>query len=120
MTTQQVDYTLRPSRKFADIALFNWLVVGQQPESSIDIYGLYQIQAQIDAIDPRLGYFDYTFDDEDVSLGSRMETICDAASVSVYDDNGVLSFTRDSKKHLRPRYSTAQTQSQMVTRSPTT
>lgn len=27
-----------------------------------------------------------------------METICDAASVSVYDDNGVLSFTRDSKK----------------------
>ncbi|HHA2290370.1 TPA: host specificity factor TipJ family phage tail protein [Enterobacter ludwigii] len=98
MTTQQVDYTLRPSRKFADIALFNWLVVGQQPESSIDIYGLYQIQAEIDAIDPRLGYFDYTFDDEDVSLGSRIETICDAASVSVYDDNGVLSFTRDSKK----------------------
>ena len=98
MTTQQVDYTLRPSRKFADIALFNWLVVGKQPESSIDIYGLYQIQAQIDAIDPRLGYFDFTFDDEDVSLGSRMETICDAASVSVYDDNGVLSFTRDSKK----------------------
>ncbi|WP_324284767.1 MoaD/ThiS family protein [Enterobacter ludwigii] len=98
MATQQVDYTLRSSRKFADIALFNWLVVGQQPESSIDIYGLYQIQAEIDAIDPRLGYFDYTFDDEDVSLGSRMETICDAASVSVYDDNGVLSFTRDSRK----------------------
>lgn len=98
MATQQVDYTLRPSRKFADIALFNWLVVGQQPESSIDIYGLYQIQAEIDAIDPRLGYFDYTFDDEDVSLGSRMESICDAASVLVYDDNGVLSFTRDSKK----------------------
>lgn len=98
MTTQQVDYTIRPSRKFADIAIHNWLMVGEQPESSIDIYGLYQIQAEIDAIDPRLGYFDYTFDDEDVSLGSRMESICDAASVSVYDDNGVLSFTRDSKK----------------------
>ena len=98
MTTRQVDYTIRPSRKFADIALHNWLMVGGQTESSIDIYGLYQIQAEIDAIDPRLGYFDYTFDDEDVSLGSRMETICDAASVTVYDDNGVLSFTRDSKK----------------------
>lgn len=98
MTTRQVDYAIRPSRKFADIALHNWLMVGGQTESSIDIYGLYQIQAEIDAIDPRLGYFDYTFDDEDVSLGSRMETICDAASVTVYDDNGVLSFTRDSKK----------------------
>ncbi|HEM6735025.1 TPA: MoaD/ThiS family protein [Citrobacter amalonaticus] len=98
MTTRQVDYTIRPSRKFADIALHNWLMVGGQSESSIDIYGLYQIQAEIDAIDQRLGYFDYTFDDEDVSLGSRMETICDAASVTVYDDNGVLSFTRDSKK----------------------
>ncbi|EPG4961555.1 host specificity factor TipJ family phage tail protein [Citrobacter amalonaticus] len=98
MTIRQVDYTIRPSRKFADIALHNWLMVGGQSESSIDIYGLYQIQAEIDAIDPRLGYFDYTFDDEDVSLGSRMETICDAASVTVYDDNGVLSFTRDSKK----------------------
>lgn len=98
MTTRQVDYTLRPSRKFSDIALHNWLMVGGQPESSIDIYGLYQIQAEVDAVDPRLGYCDYTFDDEDVSLGNRMETVCDAASVIVYDDNGVLSFTRDSKR----------------------
>ncbi|KNC11596.1 phage tail protein [Pantoea sp. RIT-PI-b] len=97
-TTQKVDYALRPSRKFADIAIFNWLTVGGQAESSIDIYGLYQIQAKIDAKDVRLGYCDYTFDDEDVSLGSRMETICDAAGVSVFWDDGVLSFTLDEKR----------------------
>lgn len=97
-TTQAVDYALRPSRKFSDIALFNWLVVGGQAESSIDIYGLYQVQAKLDAKDVRLGYCDYTFDDEDVSLGSRMETICDAAGVSVFWDDGVLSFTLDEKR----------------------
>lgn len=98
MTTQTVDYTLRPSRKFADIAIHNWLVIGGQAESSIDIYGLYQIQAELDAIDDRLGNFDYTFDDEDMSLGQRMDTICDAAGVSVYFDDSVLSFTLDKKR----------------------
>ncbi|MGU3413786.1 host specificity factor TipJ family phage tail protein [Enterobacteriaceae bacterium C34A] len=98
MATQAVDYTIRPSRKFSDIALHNWLIRGKQPEDTIDIYGLYQIQAEIDAIDPRLGQFDYTFDDEDVALGARMQMICDAASVSVFWDAGILSFTRDKKQ----------------------
>lgn len=91
--------TLSASRKGADSILQVFTDAGRNPLSEVDLTQLYEIYDNLS--DERLGFCDFTFDDEDISLKQRLDTISNASRVTNYRNGQIWQFDRDEKKAFR-------------------
>lgn len=78
------------SRDFARAVVHQYVAVGGLSISDLDTSALTAIGDL-----GQLGYFDFTFDDDDVSIGERIESICNAARVYVSRVGLQYTFRRD-------------------------
>lgn len=90
--------TLAPSRKMADALLHMYVDFFGLDSNTLALDELYEIQNRLDAIDPRLATFDFTFDDLDVSLDERMDAILQVARCFKWLDGDVYRFGRDDTR----------------------
>ena len=88
-----VNYTLSESRRICDSVVHHMHIDAGVPLSRIDVAGLYAIQESITPAE--LGYFDYSFDDADVSLGDRVQAMCNAGRILVNREGSKWVFIRD-------------------------
>lgn len=88
-----VNYTLSTSRRICDSVVHHMHIDKGIPLSKIDVAGLYAIQQAITPVE--LGYFDYSFDDADVSLGDRVKAMCNAGRILVNREGSKWTFIRD-------------------------
>jgi len=89
-----VNYTLSESRRICDSVVHHMHIDAGVPLSRIDVAGLYAIQQSITPAE--LGYFDGTFDDADVSLGDRVQAMCNAGRILVNREGSKWVFIRDA------------------------
>lgn len=85
--------TVSSSRDFARAVVHQYVAVGGLDISDLDTTALSAISSGLS--DPQLGYFDFTFDDDDVSMGERIETICNTARIYVSRVGLQYTFRRD-------------------------
>ena len=93
-----INYTPTASRKMADALLHLYVDFYGLDPNTLDLVELYAIQDKLDAIDPRLATFDFTFDDIDVPLEERMDSILQVARCFKWLDGDVYRFGRNEKK----------------------
>lgn len=92
--------TVSPSRKMADALLHMYVDFFGLDSITLALDELYEIQNRLDAIDPRLATFDFTFDDIDVSLDERMDSILQVARCFKWLDGDIYRFGRDDVREF--------------------
>lgn len=96
----QVITTPEPSRKFADALLHMYVDFYGLDSSTLDLVELYALQDKIDDIDTRLATFDFTFDDIDVTLDERMDSILNVSRCFKWLDGDVYRFARNDAREF--------------------
>jgi hypothetical protein len=96
--TGNVITTTAASRKMADALLHLYVDFFGLDSNTLALDELYEIQNRLDAIDPRLVTFDFTFDDIDVSLDERMDAILNVARCFKWLDGDVYRFAREEER----------------------
>lgn len=91
-----INSTLSASRRVCDIVAHHMHIDGRVPLSKIDIAGIYAIQQSITPVN--LGYFDFSFDDADVSLGDRVKAMCNVSRILVNREGSKWAFIRDQSQ----------------------
>lgn len=88
-----------PSRKCADAVLFMLKDFHGYTDAQIlelfDLDALYEIQNRLDAINPELAQFDFTFDDIRQGLLEQISIITNVMRAQYFSDGSVYSFWRD-------------------------
>lgn len=87
------------TRRFCDYVFYLLHERMNVPISEINTDELYGISDSL--TDEQLGYFDFTFDDKNVSARERIEITCNAARTRYWNEGLLWSFVREEAKPLK-------------------
>lgn len=99
LNTSTVGSTYEVTRQAADYIFYVLYELGGLPLTAIDTDALFDIRDNLTA--ESLGYFDYSFDDKEISLEQRVETAANAMRCTAFKSGRIWSFVRDEERALR-------------------
>lgn len=87
------------TRSFAQYAMYLLVTLGGEPLENIDYETLFDIEASLPSAE--LGYFDFSFDDAEVSLKDRLQSCLNVARCNFYMVGNRYNFVRDEPQDVR-------------------